>query len=48
MTADRTRPRATNRTEVIERIRDRIILEHKDLPILVIHLENPQGWRESA
>ena len=48
MTIDRTRPRATKRTEVMERIRDRIILEHKDLLILVINLENPQGWRESA
>ena len=26
----------------------RIILEHKDLLILVVNLENPQGWRESA
>ena len=40
MIIDRTRPRATKRTEVMERIRDRIILEHKDLLILVIHLEN--------
>ena len=31
-----------------ERIRDRIILEYKDLLILVISLENPQGWRISA
>ena len=43
MTIDRTRPRATRRTEVMERIRDRIILEHSDLLILVINLENPQG-----
>ena len=48
MTTDRTRPRATKRSEVSERIRDRIILEHKDLLILVINIENPQGWRESA
>ena len=48
MTIDRTRPRATKRTEVFERIMDRIILEHKDLLILVINLENPQEWRESA
>ena len=48
MTLDRTRARATKRTEVMERIRDRIILEHKNLLILVINLENPQGWRESA
>ena len=26
----------------------RINLEHKDLLILVISLENPQGWRTSA
>ena len=48
MTADRTRPRTTKRTEVMERIRDREILEHKGLLILVINPENPQGWRESA
>ena len=48
MTVDRTRPRATKRIEVMERIRDRIILEYKDLLILVINLENTQGWRESA
>ena len=32
----------------MERIRDRIILEHKDLLILAVSLENPQGWRISA
>ena len=48
MTIDRTRARATKRTEVMERIRDKIILEYKDLLILDINLENPQGWRESA
>ena len=48
MTVDRTRPRATKRTEVMDRFRDRIILEHKDLLILVISLENLQGWRISA
>ena len=48
MTIDRTRARATKITEVMERIRDRIILEHKDLPFLDIYLENAQGWRESA
>ena len=42
MTIDRTRARTVKRTEVMERIRDRIILEHKDLLILVISLENPQ------
>ena len=35
-------------TEVMEKIRERIILEDKDLLILVINLENPQGWRTSA
>ena len=45
---DRTRARATKRTEVMERIRNRIILEHKDLLILVVSLENPQGWRISV
>ena len=44
----RARTRATKRTEVMERIRDRIILEHKYLLIIVINLENPQGWRESV
>ena len=48
MTKDRTRARATKRTEVMERIRARIILEHTDLLILVTNLENPKGWRESA
>ena len=33
--------RTAKRTKVMERIRDRIILEHKDLLILVISLENP-------
>ena len=33
----------SNKTrQIMERIRDRIILEHKDLLILVINLENPQ------
>ena len=48
MTIDRKRAIATKSTEVMERIRDRIILEHKDHLILVINLENPQGWRISA
>ena len=48
MTVDRTRVRTTKRTEVMERIRDRINLEHKDLLILVISLENPQGLGTSA
>ena len=46
MTVDRTRERATKRTEVMERIRDRRILEHRDLLILVINLENPEGLRK--
>ena len=48
MTVGRTRARATKQNEVMERIRDRIILEHKDLLILVINLEKPQGLMESA
>ena len=40
--------KSKKRTKVMERIRDRIILEHKDLLILVISLENPQGWRINA
>ena len=44
MTVDRTRARTAKRTEVMERIGDRINLEHKDLLILVISLENPQGY----
>ena len=44
----RTRARATNQNEVVERIRDRTILEHKDVLILVINLDNPQGWKEST
>ena len=48
MTIDKMKARTIKRTEVMERIRDRIILEHKDLLILVISLENPQEWRTSA
>ena len=40
--------KSNKKTEVMERITDRIILEHKDLPILVVSLENSQGWRISA
>ena len=47
MTIDRTRVRTAKRTKAMERIRDRINLEYKDLPIPVISLENPQGWRTS-
>ena len=45
---DRTRARTAKRTEVMERIGDRINLEHTDLLIIVISPENPQGWRTSA
>ena len=48
MTIDRTEARVTNQNELVERTWDRIILEHTDLLILVINLENPQGWKESA
>ena len=40
--------RAKNQNELVERTRDRTILEHTDLQITVINLENPQGWKESA
>ena len=43
MTIDRTRERVTNQNELVEGTRDRIILEHTDLQITVINLENPQG-----
>ena len=33
MTVDKTKARATNRNELVERTRDRIILEHTDLQI---------------
>ena len=42
-TVDRTRERATNQNELVERTRDRTILEHKDLQITVNHPENPPG-----
>ena len=48
MTIYKTEARATNRNELVERTRDRIILEHMDLQITVINLENPQDWKESA
>ena len=38
----------TNQNELMERTRDRIILEHNDLQITVIHLENPQEWKGSV
>ena len=46
MTIDRTRGRVTNQNELVERTRDRIILEYKDLQITVIHLETPRNGRE--
>ena len=48
MTVGKTEARATNRNELVERTRDRMILKHTDLQITVISLENPQGWKESA
>ena len=48
MTIEKTKARATNQNELVERTRDRIILEHTDLQITVINLETPQGWKESA
>ena len=48
MTIDKTEARATNRNELMERTRDRIILERMDLQITVINVENSQGWKESA
>ena len=48
MTIDKTKARATNENELVEGTRERIILEHMDLQITVINLENPQGWKESA
>ena len=48
MTTDKTKARATNQNELVEGTRDRIILEHTDLQITVISLENPQRWKESA
>ena len=48
MTVDKTKARTSNRNELVERTRDRIILEHMDLQITVINLENSQGWKESA
>ena len=43
-----TRERATNQNELVEKTRDRIILEHKDLQITVISLKNHQEWKGSA
>ena len=38
MTIDRTKARATNQNDLVERTRDRIILGHTDLQITVINL----------
>ena len=48
MTVDKTEARATNQNELVEGIRDGIMPGHMDLQILVINLENPQGWKESG
>ena len=48
MTKDRTRERATNQNKLVERTGDRLTLEHTDLQITVISLENPQEWKGSA
>ena len=40
--------RKVRRTEVMERTGHRINLESRDLIILNISLENPEGWRTSA
>ena len=38
-----TKARVTNQNELVEGTRDRIILEHTDLQITAINLENPPG-----
>ena len=43
---DKTKARATNQNELVERTRDRIILEHMDLQITVINLKNPRDGRK--
>ena len=43
MTINKTKARATNQNELVERTRDRIILEHMDLQITVINLVKPPG-----
>ena len=48
MTVNRTRARAAKQNKVMERIRDRRSLYSRIILILVINLENPQGWWESA
>ena len=46
VTIDRTEARATNKNELVERIRDRTILEHMESQILVINLETPRDGRK--
>ena len=48
MTIDLPRAGKAKRTEVMERTGHRINLENRDLQILDISLENPQGWRTSV
>ena len=48
MNVDKTEERTANQNELVERSRDRITQKHKDLQILHVNLENPQGWKESA
>ena len=45
---DKTRVSKAKRTLEIKRIRYRIKLENRDLLILDISLENPQGWKASV
>ena len=45
MTIDRTRGRARNQNELVERTRDRI-LEHKELQITIPCPETPRNGRE--
>ena len=42
------RDKSNKSNQLVERTGDRITLEHMDLLILVINLENPQGWKESV
>ena len=44
----KSKQKRTNKNELVERTRDRITLEHMDLQTLVMNLENPKGWKESA
>ena len=42
------RSKSNKSNKLVERITERITFEHMDLLVLVINLENPQGWKESA